>query len=121
MGLKVVRTSINILTCFVMKSGMMLLDLWYPNGAKLVRFLSHVSVLAPKSNIIHPKIDSKRHQDNDRFLDRFVRHLGFILGAKLGPCWLLFRLNRRDEVRNKPSEFGTKVNEFRNKAKRVRE
>ena len=68
-----------------------------------------------------PKDRFQEASKNDRFLDRFFGHLGFILGAKLGPCWLLFRLKRRDEVRNKPSEFGTKVNEFGNKVKRVRE
>ena len=38
------------------------------------------------------KIDSKRHQKNDAFLYRFFGHLGSILGFKLTPCWLLFRL-----------------------------
>ena len=28
---------------------------------------------------------------NDRVLDRIFGHLGSILGAKLGPCWRLFR------------------------------
>ena len=45
----------------------------------------------PESTKIHPKIGSKRHHKNDRFLDRFLGHLGSILGAKLGPCWRLFR------------------------------
>ena len=42
-------------------------------------------VLARNSTKIHPKIDSKRHQKNYRFLDRFFKHLGSILETKLGP------------------------------------
>ena len=54
-------------------------------GAKLPPFLDQKSVK------IRSKIDPKRHQKNDRVLDRIFGHLGSILGAKLGPCWRLFR------------------------------
>ena len=60
------------------------IDFWSHFGTNLVGFWY------PKSTKIHPKIDSKRHQKNDAFLHRFLRHLGCNLGPKLGPCWLLF-------------------------------
>ena len=56
----------------------------------------------PKNSKIHPKNDSKRHQKNDRFLNRFFGHPGSILTPKLGPCWPLFRLKRGDAVRSSP-------------------
>ena len=40
-------------------------------GAQLVSKVNPESSSAPKSSIIHPKIDFKRHQENDRFRDRF--------------------------------------------------
>ena len=46
----------------------------------------------PKTSKIHAKIDTKRHQKNHRFWDRYFSYLGSILGAKLEPCWPLFRL-----------------------------
>ena len=54
---------------------------WSHFGANLPPFWH------PKSTQIHPKIDSKRHQKNDRFLHRFFPDFGSILGPKLGPCW----------------------------------
>ena len=50
----------------------------------------------PKTAKIHPKIDPKRHQFFDRFLDGFFLDFGSILGPNLGPCWHLFRLKWRD-------------------------
>ena len=61
------------------------IDFWTDFGANLARFS------IPKSIKIHPNIDSKRHQKNDRFWNGFFDHLGSILGSKLGPCWLHFR------------------------------
>ena len=49
-------------------------------GAELVSKVNPESISAPKSNIIHPKIGCKRHQENDRVWDRFV-----------WPSWLHFR------------------------------
>ena len=37
------------------------------------------------------KINPENHQNVDLFLDRFLDHLGSILGPKLGPCWRHFR------------------------------
>ena len=55
------------------------IDVWSHFGANLAPFWH------PKSNKIHPKIDSKKHPKNDRFLDRFFAQVGSILGPKLGP------------------------------------
>ena len=75
-------------------------------GAELVSKVNPESISAPKSNIIHPKIDFKRHQENDRVWDRFFR-------LTLFPnSFVLF-----------PNSFGRgtiQVDEFGNKAKRVR-
>ena len=45
----------------------------------------------PKSIKIAPKIDLERHRFFDHFLHRFFFDFGSILGAKLEPCWPLFR------------------------------
>ena len=42
-------------------------------GAELVSKVNPESISEPKSNIIHPKIGCKRHQENDRVWDRFFR------------------------------------------------
>ena len=44
----------------------------------------------PKNTKIHPKTDSKRHQQIDQFLDRSLTDFDYILGADLDPCWLPF-------------------------------
>ena len=55
------------------------IDVWSHLGANLAPFW------LPKSTKIQPKIDSKRHPKNDRFLHRFFAEVGSILGPKLGP------------------------------------
>ena len=50
-----------------------------PNMPQLGNIIQHNP---PKDNLKSIK---------NRCLDRFFGHVDFILGAKLGPCWLLFR------------------------------
>ena len=52
---------------------------WSNFGTKLAPFW------LPKSNKIHPKMNSKKHPKNDRFLDRFFAEVGSVLETKLGP------------------------------------
>ena len=57
------------------------IDFWSHCGTNLAPFW------LPKSNKIHPKIDSKKHPKNDRFLDRCFAQVGSVLG----PSWVALR------------------------------
>ena len=85
-------------------------------GAELVSIVNLESNSTPKSNIIHPKIDFKRHQENYRVWDRFLGLISFPNSFVLFPNSFGRGTIQVDEFGNKANEFG-----FRNKTKQVRE
>ena len=51
--------------------------------------------LEPKITKNPKKIDSKRHQEINHFLDRFLIDFSSVLGAKMVPCWPPFSAQDR--------------------------